>query len=215
MSWSRTEQGFHFGSACSDDQQDVTKTKLGTGLKKREEWGLLWIRLNSMLGMMVSSHSPSAWSLLIKNWGAERSRKAGHCSKRKSQNHGNKVSPWAIRWAGGEEGQPVWAGNFCWDSREKKKDSSLPYKGGISILYWMRQATLPATMRSLRIFFTSVFNSQTSYGLGTEPYELEDRNGEQRIPPEFRRKWLATCCSPCTVSSPWSQMGSAQRYWGS
>jgi len=41
MSWSRTEQGFHFGSACSDDQQDVTKTKLGTGLKKREEWGLL------------------------------------------------------------------------------------------------------------------------------------------------------------------------------
>lgn len=95
---------------------------------------------------------------------------------------------------------------------KKKKDSSLPYKGGISILYWMRQATLPARMRSLRIFFTSVFNSQTSYGLGTEPYELEDRNGEQRIPPEFRRKWLATCCSPCTVSSPWSQMGSAQRY---
>lgn len=99
----------------------LPETKLGTGLKKGEEWGLLWIRLNSMLGMMVSSHSPSAWSLLIKNWGAERSRKAGHCSKRKSQNHGNKVSPWAIRWAGGEEGQPVWAGNFCWDSREKKK----------------------------------------------------------------------------------------------
>jgi len=31
----------------------------------------------------------------------------------------------------------------------------------------------------LNVFFASVFNSKTSYSWGTQPPELEDRNGEQ------------------------------------
>ncbi|KAM9590852.1 uncharacterized protein ACIBXB_005900 [Morphnus guianensis] len=35
----------------------------------------------------------------------------------------------------------------------------------------------------LNAFFASVFNSETSYPQGTQPPELEDRDGEQNIPP--------------------------------
>jgi len=35
----------------------------------------------------------------------------------------------------------------------------------------------------LNAFFASVFNSQTSYSQGTQPQELEDRDGERNKPP--------------------------------
>lgn len=40
----------------------------------------------------------------------------------------------------------------------------------------------------VNVFFTSVFNSQTSYSQDTEPPDLEDSDREQNKPPKFKRK---------------------------
>jgi len=63
--------------------------------------------------------------------------------------------------------------------------------------------------------FATVFNSNTSCCLSTQPPDLEDRVGEQNEAPTSQWKCLVSSYSTETHRGVWGRMGSTQGYWGS
>lgn len=55
----------------------------------------------------------------------------------------------------------------------------------------------------VNVFFTSVFNSQTSYSQDTEPPDLEDSDREQNKPPKFKRKLEGAWYFAWTITYMW------------
>ncbi|KAK4807004.1 LOW QUALITY PROTEIN: hypothetical protein QYF61_000333 [Mycteria americana] len=66
----------------------------------------------------------------------------------------------------------------------------------------------------LNAFFASVFNSKTSCSQGTQPPELEDRNGEQNEAPIMQGEMVSNLLHYLdTHTSLWGRMGYTQGIW--
>ena len=59
----------------------------------------------------------------------------------------------------------------------------------------------------LNAFFTTAFNSQTSYPLGILCPDLEVWDPTQNIPPAIQVRQSESFSSIWTVTSPWDRMG--------
>jgi len=64
----------------------------------------------------------------------------------------------------------------------------------------------------LNAFFASVFNSKTSCSLGTQPLELEDRDGEKHEAPIIQGKMVSDLLHYLDIHKSMGLMGSTQRY---